>query len=164
MFSIKCILCPTDFSDCSSGALSIACSLARDYGARIIMLHVAPLPIVGSAEIFPVAQLPPDLEMYRSSIEEQVKSIPSPDPKVSIERRVTLGDAVSDILDVAQESACDLIVLGTHGRTGFGRLLMGSVAEKIVRTATCPVLTVKSAMPEHGAGPTANTGNAAAIS
>jgi nucleotide-binding universal stress UspA family protein len=70
------------------------------------------------------------------------------DPAVKIEHRLAEGDPAREILRVARETGCDLIVMGTHGWTGLGRLLMGSVAEQVVRKATCPVLTVKTPIPD----------------
>jgi nucleotide-binding universal stress UspA family protein len=67
-----------------------------------------------------------------------------PDPEVQVERRLEQGDAATEIVRVAQETHCDLIVIGTHGRTGLSRVLMGSVAEKVLRQAPCPVLAVKT--------------------
>jgi nucleotide-binding universal stress UspA family protein len=72
----------------------------------------------------------------------------APNSGVEIDRRLTDGDPYAEILRVAQECSCDLIVMGTHGRTGLRRLLMGSVAEKVVRHAPWPVLTVKILLPE----------------
>jgi len=71
-----------------------------------------------------------------------------PHANVRMERRLEQGDATTEILRVAREESADLIVMGTHGRTGLGRLLMGSVAEQVMRRAPCPVLTVKSPVPE----------------
>lgn len=69
-------------------------------------------------------------------------------PEVLVEHRLREGDAAAEILQVADEVGADLIVLGTHGRTGLGRVLMGSVAEAVLRRARCPVLTLKSPLPE----------------
>ena len=70
-----------------------------------------------------------------------------------MDTRVHEGDPATQIVRVAQETRCDLIVLGTHGRTGLGRLLMGSVAEQVLRKAPCPVLTVKTPFPETSSAP-----------
>jgi nucleotide-binding universal stress UspA family protein len=79
---------------------------------------------------------------------EWLGKIQSPDPKVHVEHRLAEGEPDETILRVARESNCDLIVMGTHGRTGLRRALMGSVAEQVVRLATCPVLTVNSPFPQ----------------
>jgi nucleotide-binding universal stress UspA family protein len=89
-----------------------------------------------------VSQLQP--EGYQHKLWDDLRRIQSPDPAVPVEHRLAEGDSAEEILRLAQESGCDLIVLGTHGRTGLPRLLMGSVAEQVVRKAPCPVLTVKA--------------------
>jgi nucleotide-binding universal stress UspA family protein len=142
MLPIKTILHPTDFSQQSEYALEMACSLARDHGARLLVLHVfqPPLPALGGEP-----PIPPQPEEYSwEDVRAQLSRVPASDPKVPVQHRLEQGDAVGEILRVAQESACDLIVMGTHGRTGLVRLLLGSVAEQVVRKAPCPVLTVKA--------------------
>src|SRR5436305_401359 len=124
MFAVHTILHPTDFSERSQYALWLACALARDYGARLIVLHVAELPALGSAgggEMVP-PMLPPDPEALRASAQQQLNRLEVPHANVRAERRLEQGDAVSEILRVAQEAHADLIVLGTHGRTGLGRV------------------------------------------
>jgi nucleotide-binding universal stress UspA family protein len=139
MLPIQTILHPTDFSEHSSYAFRLACSLARDYGARLVALHVAEPPTVVSGE--GMLMFPPnfDLELLR----KQLQQLESESPEVQMEPRLVQGYAAEEILRAAAETKCDLIMMGTHGRTGMGRLLMGSVAEQIVRKAPCPVLTVK---------------------
>jgi nucleotide-binding universal stress UspA family protein len=81
-------------------------------------------------------------------LEAQVKlDRMEPGPSVLVERRLEEGDPIGEILRAAAEVPCDLIVMGTHGRTGLARLLMGSVAEEVVRKAPCPVVTVKTPFP-----------------
>jgi nucleotide-binding universal stress UspA family protein len=138
MLPIHTILHPTDFSDRSDRALILACALARDYGARLIVLHVAPLPTLVYAE----GVVPPDPELTLGAAREQLNRLTVPDANVRAERRFEQGDPAAGILRVARELPADLIVMGTHGRTGLRRLLMGSVAEQVVRQAPCPVLTV----------------------
>ena len=135
MLSIQTILHPTDFSECSGHALQLACSLARDHGARLIVLHVMPVPLVQ------------EKRLYREEMTSELNRLGASDAQVRVEHRLEEGDAATQILRIAQETGCDLIVLGTHGRTGLGRLLMGSVAEQVLRTATCPVLTVRAPFP-----------------
>ncbi len=143
MFPLKIILHPTDFSPRAEHAFRLACSLARDHAARVIVLHVAVPPIVGYGEgLTP----PPDGDWQ--ALKRQLWEIKAPDPRVPIEHRLVEGHPVTEILHVARETSCDLIVMGTHGRTALGRLLMGSVADHIVRKAICPVLTVKTPLPE----------------
>lgn len=143
MTPIRTILHPTDFSLHSGYAFRLACSLARDHGARVIVLHVMDWPgVVSSGGLTGPPRLEPVADVL--ALQEQLRQIKAPDPKVSIAHRWEEGTAAAGILQVARESQCDLIVLGTHGRTGLRRLLMGSVVEQVVRSAPCPVLTVKS--------------------
>jgi nucleotide-binding universal stress UspA family protein len=142
MLPIRTILHPTDFSEHSDPAFWLACSVARDYGARLVVLHVVPPPVF-HGEV--VARRQPD--GYHTDLEKQLQEFRPREPGIPVERRVEDGDPAAAILRVAQEVPCDLIVMGTHGRTGLGRLLMGSVAEQVMRRAPCPVLTVK--LPRH---------------
>ena len=144
MLAIRTILHPTDFSERSQDAFGLACALARDYGARLIVLHVADVPTVAYGE----GIVPPNPEESRAAAQEQLDRLRVPRADVRAERRLEQGDPVTEILRVAREAGADLIVLGTHGRTGLGRLLMGSVAEQVVRRAACPVLTVRTPFPE----------------
>jgi universal stress protein A len=135
MLPIQTILHPTDFSERSHHALELACALARDRSARMIILHVMAVPLVE------------EKRLYREEMEGELLGMRVPDPQVRVERRLEEGDPATQILRVAQEMSCDLIVMGSHGRTGLERLLMGSVAEQVVRRASCPVLTVKAPFP-----------------
>ncbi|MCI0461018.1 MAG: universal stress protein [Gemmataceae bacterium] len=135
MLPIRTILHPTDFSEPAGYAFRLALSLARDQGARLIVLHVMPVPLVQ------------EKRGYREEMAEDLSRIGSPDPRVGVEHRLEEGDPAIQILQVARETGCDLIVMGTHGRTGLGRLLMGSVAEQVTHRAPCPVLTVKAPFP-----------------
>ncbi len=145
MLDIRTVLHPTDFSQQSEFAFRLACALAHDYGARLIVLTVAepPVPVV---EGMPIPGPPLDLEPLRARLQQ----LRPHDPKITVEHRLVVGDAATEILREGQETKCDVIILGTHGRTGLGRLLMGSVAEKVVRRAPCPVLTVKMPPTEPG--------------
>lgn len=147
MLPIHTILHPTDFSDRSEFAFRLACTFARDCGARLILLHVAPVPVL----VYGEGVVPPQPEDYREQLEEELHRLVPPDPSIPVEHRFREGDPVAEILAEAEESSADLIVMGTHGRTGLGRLLMGSVAEQVVRRASCPVLTVRTPFPhaEH---------------
>jgi nucleotide-binding universal stress UspA family protein len=138
MLAIRKILYATDFSDNSEPAFVLACSLARDYGARVLALHVH-TPFVAYGEGM-LAAPPPD---FSEELRGRLQKVRSGDPRVPVEHKLVEGDPAGEILRVAHEAGCDLIVLGTHGRTGLSRLLMGSVAEVVVRRASCPVLTVK---------------------
>ena len=146
MLPIHTILHPTDFSASSKCALQLAGSLARDYGAHLIVLHVAPLPaaLYGFGE----GVIPPDMD-WDQEARDELEQIQVADPKVHLSHRLEEGDPVTEILRVAEETNADIIVLGTHGRRGMQRLLMGSVAELVVRRAKCPVLTVRTPLTEH---------------
>ena len=143
MLPLKRILQPTDFSEPSDYAFRLACSLARDYGACLTVLHVV-LPPLGSAEV--EAHRHP--ESYFAGIWKELRRYQSPAENVSLEHRLEQGDPAREILRVAQEIGADLIVLGTHGRRGVARALLGSVAEQVVRRASCSVLTVKVPVPQ----------------
>ena len=143
MIQIRRILCPVDFSEFSRRALDHAAALSRWYEAALTVVHVSPLtPTVFGLEPAPSeAMLAPfDREAVgrelRTFVGETAESRPEP------QLRVLAGPTVGTILSLASETATDLIVLGTHGRTGFERFMLGSVTEKIVRKASCPVLTV----------------------
>jgi inorganic pyrophosphatase len=143
---VRLILHPTDFSDRSEFAFRIACTLARDHSARLLLLHVAPSPVmVAGAESVARANDYPD------RLKEELRQLGVPDANIEVEYRVEEGDPVREILAVARQMSADLIVMGTHGRTGLGWLLMGSVAEQVVRQAPCPVLTVRTPLPAGSA-------------
>ena len=149
MFPIRQILHPTDFSEYSDHAFKLACALARDHGAKLLVLHVAFRPIVVSAE----GVVPPEPKWYQEELRNKLHTYVSPDPAVEVRHILSVeDDAAAEILRVAKNENCDLIVMGTHGRTGLTRLLMGSVAEIVVRKAPCPVLTVKVPVTPADAG------------
>lgn len=139
MFKIETILHPTDFSDLSRHAFEVACVLAREHRARVVLLHVATEPRVPQLDF---ASVVPPPEGYREELEKRLQWLEPPVPGVRLERWLEMGDPAGVILDVARETDSDVIVLGTRGRTGLGRMVLGSVAEKVVRGAPCPVVTV----------------------
>lgn len=142
MLTIRRILHPTDFSSSSDAALRLAAVLAQDHDAEIILLHVIEPPPVGSSGAVPAP--PPGLPSSRAKVEQRLQALAATLPELRTECRVAEGPAADAILDAARETGGDVIVMGTHGRTGLARLLVGSVAEQVVRRAPCPVLTVKS--------------------
>jgi nucleotide-binding universal stress UspA family protein len=144
MLGIRTILHPTDFSEHSHYAFRLACSLARDSGARLIVLHVLERPVLAYTGVMMAPPPPPPSEEERQAVLDQLLRIQPPEPANALEHQLEEGDPATGILQVAQERPCDLIVMGSHGRTGLGRLLMGSVAEQVVRKAVCPVLTGKT--------------------
>lgn len=139
----KKILFPTDFSHTGDAAMEMATSLARDSGAKLLIVHVEEPPVAyGGGEMY--YGIPdPATEDLKKMLEEVKPS----DPSVPYEHRLVTGDPPNAISRLAEEEEVDMIVLGTHGRTGFSRMLMGSVAEAVVRRANCPVLTYKQ--PSH---------------
>ena len=145
MQTINTILHPTDFSSSSPFALE----LARNYEARLILLHVVPrLPRpAGCEDAIVLRELESsqmDLRAYREEMRASLDHLPLPGLAMPVVRRLEEGDVAPTIMRVAKESGCDLIVMGTHGRTAAGRRLMGSVAEKVARHAPCSVVTVKA--------------------
>jgi nucleotide-binding universal stress UspA family protein len=139
MLHIRTILHPTDFSDYSQGAFEMACALARDYSAELLLVHVVPPAHVfapdGIAVSFPVE------EPY--DVHARLARLHADDSDVKTDHRVLDGDPTEQILKVARDANADLIVMGTHGSSGLTRLLMGSVAEHVMRKAPCPVLTIR---------------------
>jgi nucleotide-binding universal stress UspA family protein len=135
MFPMRTILHPTDFSDSANCALQLACSLARQHNAQVVILHVVPLPAV---------MYGPPPENYLDHLLDKLCHMKPSEPEARVQHLVVEGDAATEILRVAGQVRCDLIVMGTHGRRGLGRLLLGSVAERVVRQASCPVMTVKA--------------------
>ena len=144
MLPIHTILHPTDFSEYSEYALRLAAALTRDYGARLVVLHVVTPPTI----IYGEGVVPPDPQDNLAEARERLERLAVPGNNVSAERRFVEGDPATEILRLARDLRADLIVMGTHGRTGLRRLLMGSVAEKLVRRAPCPVLTLKTPFAE----------------
>lgn len=141
------ILFPTDFSHTGDSALALATSLARDTGATMLIVHVEEPPhVYGGGEMY-YGALDPDPAEQKRMLEQVVPT----DPAVPYEHRLIPGDPASGITRFANDEEVDLIVMGTHGRTGFARLVMGSTAEAVVRRATCPVLTYKQPTSELAA-------------
>jgi nucleotide-binding universal stress UspA family protein len=105
----------------------------------LVVLHVV-LPPLGHEEVVERR----DPQAYYEGLRQELRRLQAPQANVHIEHRLEEGDPVTQILRVAEETKSGLIILGTHGRTGIRRVLMGSVAERVLRTANCPVLTVKT--------------------
>lgn len=143
MWPPRIILHPTDFSEQAQYALRLANSLARDHRAHLVVLHVAAPP-------HPAGMLPPGRhpKRYYVAMRKKLRELQPLDAAVERKQRVAEGEPAPQILRVAQEIGCDLIIMGTHGRTGLKHLLMGSVAEEVVRKASCPVLTLKTPIEE----------------
>jgi nucleotide-binding universal stress UspA family protein len=131
MIHVQKILYPTDFSSCSNQAYFHALALAEIHGASLTILHVY-VPGFNSAELG-----------SRDSCREQLEQIRPADAAIRVQHLLLDGDPAREIVRHAREGGIDLIVMGTHGRRGLERLLMGSVAEKVIRAAPCSVLVVK---------------------
>jgi nucleotide-binding universal stress UspA family protein len=163
MLPIRVILHPTDFSVQAKHSFSMARLIARECGARLIALHVVGLELnlpervqtdMGLA--FDCSQ---DCRGHQAALLKLLHEQFEADADLPVETRLVYGDAATEILRIAEEVPCDLIVMGTHGRSGLGRLLTGSVAEAVLRRATCPVLTVKLPLVEVSAAPGVAAGN-----
>jgi universal stress protein A len=149
MLACDKILYPTDFSSAAVAAFDAAQRLARDSDSLLLIVHVvepvAP-PMPGTVSP-PVTLAGTDLsypqERAIDEAHERIRKVIPEDPAIRFEHRVLEGVASDGILKLVEEEQADLIVMGTHGRTGVKRLLMGSVVEKVVRRAPCPVLTLR---------------------
>jgi nucleotide-binding universal stress UspA family protein len=140
------ILCATDFSEAGQAAEEMAITLTRALGGELVYVHVnvETPPLYGEA-VFAAAEVERVYESERRWAEAELARHVAAVAQRGIKARSVLrtGVAVEQILAAAEEERADMLVMGTHGRTGLDRLLMGSVAERVVRTATCPVLTVR---------------------
>ncbi|MDP6446208.1 MAG: universal stress protein [Pirellulaceae bacterium] len=136
---VKKILVPVDFSHAGDAALGLATALARDTGAKLVFVHAQePATAYGGGELYYGA-----LDPSTDELQKMLARIEPTDSTVPHEHRLISGDPAHAIVRLAEEESCDMIVMGTHGRTGLSRMLMGSVAEAVVRRAGCPVLTYK---------------------
>jgi nucleotide-binding universal stress UspA family protein len=146
MIEIRRILCPIDFSDASRHALEHAVVIAGWYGSRITALHVChPMILLNPPVLFadpPGGLLPaePDRQQLGERLREWL--MPADAAGLQTDALFAEGSAAARILEGAASLPADLIVMGTHGRGGFERLMLGSVTEKVLRKANCPVLTV----------------------
>ncbi|HHT9104407.1 MAG TPA: universal stress protein [Candidatus Wujingus californicus] len=148
MISIKNILCPIDYSVYSEKALKYAIEFAEKYNAKLYLMHVLDIRIydITDPELYNVNVI--DKETINKLRERLHKCISEDTRKnIEVETIVIEGVPFAEIIKKAREYKIDLIVLGTHGRTGLSHAIMGSVAEKVVRKAPCPVLTIRH--PEH---------------
>ena len=148
MINLKRILVPSDFSECSDAAVRYGLELARKFGATLHLLHVVQDPATQpwAAEGFAVPLLEAVEQWQKDAKVRLTNSIPPEDRRNAIVTS-TIASPFSEILRYAAENEIDLIVMGTHGRGGVSHMLLGSIAEKVVRRAPCPVLTVRQ--PEH---------------
>jgi len=137
------VLCPVDFSEPSRDAVRLAASLVQPGGAGITLLHVIELPVSYAGELWPL-ELSRDLdERSAARLDAWVKEL-APTVAVPVTHRSRIGGAGAQTLAaIDADSTVDLVVMGSHGRTGASRLLLGSVAEKVMRHARCPVLVAR---------------------
>jgi nucleotide-binding universal stress UspA family protein len=142
---VRTILAPVDFSDHSARALDTAISIAKIFGAKVQLLHCYPLP---AAVVAPYGgTIPMDLERdVRNAAAKQIEEWVGKVVAAGVEGQgfVTSAPAVRGILDRADDVGADLIVMGTRGLSGLKHVVLGSVAERTIRLAKCPVLTLKA--------------------
>ncbi len=144
MLPIKTILCPVDFSEPSQQAYRVACVAARKYAARVVVVHVLPQPLPAYHEFGPRER---DGTLAEREVLGSLRALYSPHRRIDVDYRVGRGQAAGEIISLARTLMPELIVMGTHGRAGIGRLLLGSVTEAVLRRAPCPVLTVRAPVP-----------------
>jgi nucleotide-binding universal stress UspA family protein len=143
MINLKKILCPIDHSDGSKEALKYAVSFAMKNEAKLYLLHVIDIRSFDESIDTMAAQIPNDETIKQlktkllECIPEEIRS------DMQIEALVVQGIPFAEIISIAKGNNVDMIVMGTHGRTGLAHIMIGSVSEKVVRKAHCPVLTVR---------------------
>jgi nucleotide-binding universal stress UspA family protein len=147
MIALKRILVATDFSEAADTALRYGRALARNFGAKLVLLHVTEdvasrlFAGEGYGAVLPEVQASVEAVARTQLDERLVDNDPVPLPATG--EVITSSATAATIVDYARERQIDLIVVGTHGRGGVSHLLMGSVAERVVRTAKCPVMVVR---------------------
>src|SRR5436305_14909822 len=143
--AIKRILHPTDFSTYSATATNYACELVTKFDAELHLLHTLEVHLASTPGFVMGLALPQYTHESRAAAEKALTSLPDPQSAVSrkVVHAVVEGSPKVEIVRYARTQAMDLIVLATHGRSGLAHVIMGSVAESVVRTAPCPVLTVR---------------------
>ena len=145
MLPVKLILCPTDFSGPACTCVRTASELAEHFGAELLLVNVVPaLPAVPPDPNY-VFKIPEYERYLHADAEAQLRKASGElvSKKVKVRTQVGHGSAAEEIVLIAKTDHADLIVISTHGSTGLERLVFGSVAEKVVRLAECPVLTVR---------------------
>lgn len=149
MITIRKILVPVDFSPTSAAALGTAMGIAERWGASIDVLHVLEYPVYVVPEMTVAVPGAPARSFEAFAVEqaedEMMRFLEPFDPKahIALHSQMIRGDATRGILSHAKDGAYDLIVMGTHGRKGLEHVLLGSVAERVIRRAPCPVLTTR---------------------
>ena len=136
---IRHILVPTDFSAPSQQAMTYAFELAQKVGAKLSLLHVIEVPVYAIEVYLPLQDLEQDARRGLARLLPEAEAA-----HVDVTRLVAMGVPYEKILETATGEQVDLVAMATHGRTGLRHLAMGSVAERVVRMAPCPVLTIRS--------------------
>ena len=144
MIDLQRILAPTDFSEYSNQAMEYARSLAEKFNAELHLLHVLEMHTSSTPVFAGGLALNPLVQESREAAEKSLLRVASGQDAV---RGTGVGPPFLEILRYAQDNEIDLIVMGTHGRSGLAHILVGSVAERVVRKSSCPVLTVRH--PKH---------------
>jgi nucleotide-binding universal stress UspA family protein len=164
MMNPKIILSPIDFSDSSLEALDVARDVATRYGASLILVHVVPV----------IPKLPSDVSIFHEGdyergligdAEQRLAELAAKLKEQGVTARTSVGlanDAAMEILRTAEHEHADLIVIATHGMTGWRRLAFGSVTDKVVRTAECPVLVLRKSAASNAGDAEENSASAAA--
>lgn len=142
-FAIKRILVPVDFSEHSQNAVRYAVGFAKQFRADLILVHIVEQMVYPGDWMYPPLAVSDFATEKREQITERLKQLGS-EAGVKAKSIVRLGRAWQEVTEIAKEEKADLLVIATHGYTGLKHVLLGSVAEKIVRHAHCPVLTVRS--------------------
>lgn len=139
------ILHATDFSECAEQARAEAIRLARAFGGELILLHVSIETPLYAEGLMGMTEVQKVYDAQRKWAEEtlEARAAETRDGGVTARWRLSIGVPFEEIVRAAEEEGADLIVMGTHGRRGLGRLLLGSVANRVIRMARCPVLTVR---------------------
>lgn len=146
MIQIASILVPIDFSEYGEQALRYGCAMADKFGAHVHLLHVVDdyYPYIAEAPALSGSR-DDYLGGLRTGAERELEKLPDREwcPADKVTRSIIVGTPFVEIVRYAKENSIDLIVVGSHGRSGLSHVLMGSVAERVVRKAPCPVLTVR---------------------
>ncbi len=146
MIDIKKILVPTDFSESAGKSLLYGISLAEQYVAKLYVLSTIDDRVFDDSLFVVYAEQ--EMRQNRKAVYEEhlnkvIEDIKQKHPKLEVQQALKMGVAFVEIVDYAKQEDIDLIIIGSHGRTGIAHLLIGSTAEKVVRKAPCPVLTVR---------------------
>jgi universal stress protein A len=144
-FPFRRILSPVDFDDNSLAALEVAAQIARQNDATVLLFHVVPM-------VIPPAGMPVYVDIYKDqegTVKEKLRQIAAKRLQgIKYELRTHVGEPAGAIIRTAKRSAADVVVMGTHGRRGFARVMLGSIAEMVLREAPCPVLCVRRGEPD----------------